>query len=46
MKTIQLTLIEFLNFKKIYKGKFQSTNIDKGNITIFADEKQLEYLGY
>jgi hypothetical protein len=46
MKKISLTLQEFLNFKKIYKGKFESSKIINNQIFIVANEAQLNYLGY
>lgn len=46
MRSITLTLQEFINFKKIYKGKFQSSKVINNQITISGDIVELDYLGY
>jgi hypothetical protein len=46
MRTIILSLSEFLNFKKIYKGKFQSSKVINNQIVISANDIQLSELGY
>jgi hypothetical protein len=46
MRQITLTYREFLNFKKIFKGKFNSTTFHNNEIVIQANSKQLKQLGY
>lgn len=46
MKTITLSIQEFMNFKKIFKHKFNSSSVCKGCITVEADKKKLATFGY
>ena len=45
MKTIKLTIVEFMNFKSIFKGKFASS-VSKGVVNVCAEENLLIELGY
>lgn len=45
MATITLTVQEFLNFKKIFKDRFNS-KVLKGQVIVTANAIQLSYLGY
>lgn len=45
MKTIQLTISEFLNFKKIIKDKYTSS-IKGGKVEITCNIKTLSIYGY
>jgi hypothetical protein len=45
MKTITLTVQEFINFKSIYKGVYLS-KVENGDVKVTANATSLSYFGY